>query len=385
MTDTTQAQSEALRERLMALGFRQNEDWLERAAGSESAECIHADTLAALTQQAQVAAEPVGYVYGNSYWESTNPRLTDHIRQHGEPRYAQPSQPEAQAVVHVWHEGKPYEATLGRRLSHAEYVEGAEAHAPAAAGQSITKEEIDAIVPWGRVREGFYNVTGYTRSDLHAAIHAVLAAMQREPEDDFEVRAKSPEEIDALLREKARALAQQPAPSAEARQSDDVDVFLRNLIEACEDTEAKFAEPKNDFERGRAFEAKGIRRAMCNWFQDTFCGRSFMGEPALATQQTKAAADVLAERHRQVSVEGWTPQHDDEHGAGTLAQAGACYAMWAVDVDKLPNWVPPAWPWDDEWWKPTDTRRALVKAGALILAEIERLDRATTTSAGGDK
>jgi hypothetical protein len=30
----------------------------------------------------------------------------------------------------------------------------------------------------------------------------------------------------------------------------------------------------------------------------------------------------------------------------------------------------------DEWWKPTNRRRDLVKAGALILAEIERLDRA---------
>lgn len=34
------------------------------------------------------------------------------------------------------------------------------------------------------------------------------------------------------------------------------------------------------------------------------------------------------------------------------------------------------WPWDESWWKPTNRRRDLVKAGALILAEIERLDRA---------
>lgn len=33
------------------------------------------------------------------------------------------------------------------------------------------------------------------------------------------------------------------------------------------------------------------------------------------------------------------------------------------------------WPWSREWWKPKNPRRDLVKAGALIVAEIERLDR----------
>lgn len=36
-------------------------------------------------------------------------------------------------------------------------------------------------------------------------------------------------------------------------------------------------------------------------------------------------------------------------------------------------------PWEDRlpaWWKPKDYRSNLVKSGALILAELERLDRA---------
>lgn len=39
--------------------------------------------------------------------------------------------------------------------------------------------------------------------------------------------------------------------------------------------------------------------------------------------------------------------------------------------------IPRQWPftWWLDWWKPTTYRRDLVKAGALILAEIERLDR----------
>lgn len=92
---------------------------------------------------------------------------------------------------------------------------------------------------------------------------------------------------------------------------------------------------------------------------------------------TEAEKDVLAERQRQISVEGWTPEHDDDHvteyGEPEMAIAAACYAMSGVlkDSDIVNTW----WPWDPVWWKPTDPRRNLVKAAALILAEIERIDR----------
>ena len=39
---------------------------------------------------------------------------------------------------------------------------------------------------------------------------------------------------------------------------------------------------------------------------------------------------------------------------------------------------PSMWPWTSEWWKPSTRRRMLVKAAALILSEIERLDRAAS-------
>lgn len=90
---------------------------------------------------------------------------------------------------------------------------------------------------------------------------------------------------------------------------------------------------------------------------------------------TAALSDVIAERRRQVEAEGWSPEHDDEHGRGDLICAAYCYAKYA-------NWpafkdTPPIdWPWDARSWKPGDARRNLVKAGALILAEIERRDRA---------
>jgi hypothetical protein len=91
-----------------------------------------------------------------------------------------------------------------------------------------------------------------------------------------------------------------------------------------------------------------------------------------------AARDVLAERRRQVEVEGWAPEHDDEHSCGELAMAASCYANPAPSIEKFPSGAtaPEGWPWPALWWKPGDRRRGLVKAGALILAEIERLDRA---------
>lgn len=88
-----------------------------------------------------------------------------------------------------------------------------------------------------------------------------------------------------------------------------------------------------------------------------------------------AASDVLAERQRQVTAEGWMPGHDDEYEHGELADAAGCYAL-SSELFDCAGEPPRPWTWPDEWWKPTNRRRDLVKAGALILAEIERLDRA---------
>ncbi|HDG8091842.1 TPA: hypothetical protein PCO36_000378 [Klebsiella oxytoca] len=91
--------------------------------------------------------------------------------------------------------------------------------------------------------------------------------------------------------------------------------------------------------------------------------------------RTAAASDVLAERQRQVTAEGWTPEHDDEHSDGEMALAASSYALYAHKKPIAPA-MPYNWPWEPEWFKQQGARRDLVKAGALILAEIERLDRA---------
>ncbi|SMG09835.1 hypothetical protein [Paraburkholderia susongensis] len=102
--------------------------------------------------------------------------------------------------------------------------------------------------------------------------------------------------------------------------------------------------------------------------------------------QSLSAAEraVLAERRRQVSEEGCTLEHDDRHQDGEMALAAACYA--AADTESYPPAEPPdMWPWDVEWWKPTTPRHNLVKAAALIIAEIERIDRAAPASPAGDQ
>ena len=79
---------------------------------------------------------------------------------------------------------------------------------------------------------------------------------------------------------------------------------------------------------------------------------------------------IAAERLRQIVVEGWTPEHDDGHATDDLAEAAAAYLL---NDETL-------FPWPD-WWKPGDDPiRRLVKAGALIAAEIDRLQRRATVS-----
>lgn len=98
---------------------------------------------------------------------------------------------------------------------------------------------------------------------------------------------------------------------------------------------------------------------------------------------------ITAERERQVSVEGWTPEHDDRHVRGEMAQAAASYALVAamqaqgchltVATDyALKN----CWPygWHRKWFKPSpDARRNLEKSGALAAAEYDRLQRLEST------
>lgn len=85
---------------------------------------------------------------------------------------------------------------------------------------------------------------------------------------------------------------------------------------------------------------------------------------------------IAAERQRQVTEEGCTPEHDATHWRGDLVKAAVVYALSSVyppDPDGQPKWTISDY-WPRRWkFKPAPPVRMLAKAGALIAAEIDRL------------
>lgn len=88
---------------------------------------------------------------------------------------------------------------------------------------------------------------------------------------------------------------------------------------------------------------------------------------------SSALSDVAAERQRQQSVKGYSVEQDDTYIGGELAAAAISY----IEPMEAENY----WPadWHDDSFKPSNYRRNLVKAAALLLAEIERIDRQEQT------
>lgn len=93
---------------------------------------------------------------------------------------------------------------------------------------------------------------------------------------------------------------------------------------------------------------------------------------------------IKAERERQIKEERCSAEHDDQHKLGELAGAAAIYALHGCGFEnphilearrRAVTHKVRIWPWADFWWKPSDRIRDLVKAGALIAAEIDRLQR----------
>ncbi len=82
----------------------------------------------------------------------------------------------------------------------------------------------------------------------------------------------------------------------------------------------------------------------------------------------KVIREISVERRRQFWVEEHTDEEDDAQELGELGDAAACYAA-SRHIDY--------WPWDPEWdkRKKHSRRRRLVIAAALLIAEIERIDR----------
>jgi hypothetical protein len=101
-------------------------------------------------------------------------------------------------------------------------------------------------------------------------------------------------------------------------------------------------------------------------------------------------AGILAERRRQIDVEGWSAGSDDLRTDGALLAAAMLYYRHGagLHVSMVEVWhrgseaaveCPLGWPWLPEWWKPRTPRRDLERAGALCLAEIDRMRRWDST------
>lgn len=102
-------------------------------------------------------------------------------------------------------------------------------------------------------------------------------------------------------------------------------------------------------------------------------------------RHTCAAQDILNERRRQIESEGWSEDHDDQHTDQSLALVAALYAapveLFGAETDSNGRFFAfeDPWPttWDESWDRRDDfsPRRRLVVAAALLIAEIERIDR----------
>lgn len=154
---------------------------------------------------------------------------------------------------------------------------------------------------------------------------------------------------------------------------DDLSALCAQMAAALEKLDLDIFNDPQEIERAGQFR-ETIETALTAY-------RTLSPDPQWQRMQEGAASDVLAERRRQIEKEGWTPEHDDMHVDGELSLAAALYAIpyqnsliEQNDFIGLHMALENGHGWN---LKPDkDPRKRLVKAGALILAEIERLDRA---------
>jgi hypothetical protein len=122
--------------------------------------------------------------------------------------------------------------------------------------------------------------------------------------------------------------------------------------------------------------AKGVVALLQNAVVTTYDQAVIIVAQALCSHRTQQHvhfpefAEVIQERMRQVELEGYTKTLDDRWIKGELAQAAVAYVHGRREE----------WPWDPITFKRgqgngAGYRKNLVKAAALILAEISRLDR----------
>lgn len=281
---------------------------------------------------------------------------------------------------------------------------------------TISSEEIDALKAAYEKRDDDPIGTGESYIAFHNAAEGQMPALLAAVEESVHLRAELAR-VTGELDQANEALTCAYLVGAE-RGRDRAFLMMKTPPDASAFPVAKGPlmllpeERDAAFERGRRAgleaAAKVANEQRRKWSPDgpaaTACEsisaaiRALIDHPA-ADAESRAVRDVIAERRRQISEEGWTPEHDDEHADGSLARAAACYASpddmsytdnfgRELDRERRPHPLSEReqrlswsyvralrWPWDWKWWKRKDRRFDLVRAGALIIAEIERLDR----------
>lgn len=100
----------------------------------------------------------------------------------------------------------------------------------------------------------------------------------------------------------------------------------------------------------------------------------------MSTTQTGAEL-IAAERQRQIEKKGHTVEQDDRYEDGELLHGAESYieaSKWHGEADfKRYDLDDSPWPWDQGFnpGEPVDAILCLTKAGAMLAAEIDRLQR----------
>jgi len=161
------------------------------------------------------------------------------------------------------------------------------------------------------------------------------------------------------------------------------------VVQTCEESFLEFSQAMEDLDN-LLFEMSGSSIGWLAWRTKQALTAGLSLVPSEGVEVSQAAKDVLEERRQQLTREGWSHKHDDKYTEGELVRGAVSYALNAIGqpdyVEALELidghakahrqvLVPRHWPWSRRWWKPKDPRADLVRANALLVAEIERLDR----------